>query len=273
MTYLKNHLPLIIGAIIFVGVIVTYSIHTSRPKPEIITHLPIPEEMKAQVYFDIGQYYFNQDDDPDGPYDLVLARQYFSEVAQLDPKINEQFWYQFGRLEFIEGHLDEALAKFERQIEYFGEKQPNVLYMKGLTYGYKARQTNDPKDWKEAELAFINFLPHAPASPWTRTDLAWVYFSQGKYEEMKPILEEGLTFRPNNPWLLNMYGLALMNTDDPEGALKAFINARAAADVLTEADWGKAYPGNHPDLWGDGLSEFRSIIAKNIETVSSSAQQ
>lgn len=273
MTYVKNHLPLCIAAVVFIGVLVVYSIHTSRPKPEVVTHLPVPEAMKAPVYFEIGQYYFNQDDNPDGPYDLVLARQYFTEAARLDPTLNEQLWYQFGRLEFIEGKFDEALAKFETQIEHFGEKQPNVLYMKGLTYGYKARQTNDAQDWRQAELAFINFLPHASTSPWTRTDLAWVYFSQGKYEEMKPVLEGGLASHPHNPWLLNMYGLAQLNTGEAEEAQTTFLKAHTAASQLKEEDWGAAYPGNHPDLWGDGLQEFKSIIAKNMELARSSSQE
>jgi len=145
--------------------------------------------------------------------------------------------------------------------------------MKGLTYGYKARQTGDPNDWRQAELGFINFLPYAPGSPWTRTDLAWVYFSQGKYEEMKPVLEAGLEVLPNSPWLLNMYGLALLNTGDRDGALENFQKAQNQAAELTEEDWGRSYPGNHPELWGDGLAEFRHIIQKNINIAVSSAQE
>jgi len=239
---------------------------------QVETSLPVPEALKAEVYFDIGQYYFNHDGTSADAYNLVLAREYYDQAVALDPKVDEALWYQFGRLEFIEGNLDAALEKFEKQLDYFGEELPNVQYMKGLTYGYKARRTNDPADWRQAELAFINFLPYAPTSPWTRVDLAWVYFSQGKYEEMKPVLEEGMSYRSNNAWLLNMYGLALLNTGDAQGALENFVKAQNAAFDLTEADWGESYPGNHPDLWGAGLAEFRMVIAKNIKLALSSTQ-
>ena len=271
MTFLKQYFSYILGGLVVVAVAASSALYALQTKPHASTALPVPEAMQPIVYFEIGQYYFNQDDDPDGPYDLALARQYFTAAAERNPRVSPLLWYQFGRLEFIEGNLDEAIAKFERQLEYFGEAEPNVLYMKGLAYGYKARRTNDPADWRQAELAFNNFLPYAPASPWTRVDLSWVYFAQGKYEDMKPVLEAGLEIRPDNPWLLNMYGLALLNTDESEAALKVFLKAHGAALRLTEADWGKAYPGNHPDLWGSGLAEFQSIIAKNIELASTAS--
>lgn len=232
--------------------------------------LEVPEAMEAQVYFEIGQYYF---DNEGGAYNRELARTYLTKAATLDPQVNLELWYQLGRLDFLDGDFDAALHKFEKQLEFFGEDLPNVLYMKGLTYGYKARQTEDPNDWRQAELGFINFLPYAPSSPWTRTDLAWVYFSQGKYDEMKPVLEEGLSYQPNNPWLLNMYGLSLHNTGDSEAALENFVKAKNAAAKLTPEDWGRSYPGNDQMLWGSGLNEFRTIIDKNIDVVLSSSQE
>ena len=84
---------------------------------------------------------------------------------------------------------------------------------------------------------------------------------------MLPILEEGLETKPNHPWLLNMYGLALMNTGNPEGALKSFHMAREEAVKLTTYDWGRAYTGNDPAIWPEGLAEFRSAIEKNIALV------
>lgn len=264
---MKYYFPIVASGLVLVMVLAAFTIQFARStaEPDTVSVLPVPEAMRAQVYFDIGQYYFDGQDHLDAPYDLTRAREYYTRAAELDPRVDERLWYQFGRLEFIEGNLDASLQKFARQMELFGEDLPNVLYMKGLAYGYKARRTNDPEDWKQAELAFKNFLPYAPGSPWTRVDLAWVYFSQGKYDEMKPVLEEGLTLRSGQPWLLNMYGLALMNTGDPAAAVDVFARAQASAAELTVSDWAEAYPGNHPELWGDGLSEFRSVISTNLQ--------
>jgi hypothetical protein len=81
---------------------------------------------------------------------------------------------------------------------------------------------------------------------------------------MIPVLEEGISYRPDNAWLRNMYGLALLNTDRKEEALVQFTRTRELAALLTEEEWGRSYPGNDPAVWGNGLSEFREIIEKNI---------
>ena len=253
-----------VSVLVFVALITVIN-----PDRKEISQFPIPEEMKAQMYFDIGVYYFNQDEDPlSGPYDLVSARHYFEEAARLNPKVSEELWYQYGRIDFVEGKLDDALDKFQTQMEYFGEDVPNVQYMKGLTYGYKAKASNNPDDWRQAELGFINFIPYVPEAPWPRVDLAWLFFLQGKYEEMKPVLEEGLLARPDNAWLNNMYGLSLLNTGDKKNALVYFVKAEEAALVMTVEEWGRAYPGNDQKLWGDSLEEFRKTIKENIALAS-----
>jgi len=214
--------------------------------------------------FELGEYYFNQKANG-GAYDLQKARQYYTEALRADPQGNPYTWYQLGRIDFIEGSFISAIYKFEKQIEYFDDEVPNVYYMLGLTYGYLARETNDLDDWKKAEEAFIRFITYSPTSPWPRVDLAWIYFSQGNYEEMLPILEEGLIYEPEHAWLLNTYGLALLNTGDREGAHAQFKKAQEAAAKLTVEDWGDAYSGNNPQEWGDGLTEFRQSIAHNLE--------
>lgn len=225
----------------------------------------LPSELQNASYFDIGQYYFNHDDDPGGPYDIAKAREYFElEIAQY-PQRNKLVYYQLGRIDFIQGDFEAALNNFTKQIEYFDDAVPNVYYMIGLTYGYRARVNNDPEDWHRAEEAFAHFIEFAPEAPWSRVDLSWIYFSQGKYEAMLPILEQGLTYKPDNPWLLNMYGLALLNTGKIQEAQSTFLRAKEQSALLTVDDWGRAYPGNNPDAWAQGLSEFRAIIDKNIE--------
>lgn len=226
--------------------------------------LATEDELKDDP-FTLGQYYFNHDDDPSGPYDLKKARMYYEQVILKDPTANGQVWHQLGRIDFLEGDSQAALYKFNKQIEYFGDTIPNVYYMIGLTYGYKARETNNPSDWQKAAEAFKTFLTYDPKNPWARTDLSWVYFAQGKYREMIPVLYIGLQSNPEHPWLLNMYGLALQNLGNQQEANGYFLKAKVEADKLTDIDWGRAYPGNSPEYWSDGLAEFQSVIEFNTK--------
>ena len=221
-------------------------------------------ELSNKELFERGQYYFNHDDDPAGPYDLVQARAAYEALILRDPTDNVAVWYQLGRIDFLEGKFVSALQKFDKQLFYHGDALPNVHYMIGLTHGYKARRDGKAEDWQAAEEGFKTHITFAPTAPWPRVDLAWVYFAQGDYESMKPTLTTGLQHRPNNPWLLNMLGLAYLNTDDKTTALDYFQQAEIAAEQLTTQDWGNAYPGNSPADWAQGLSEFKAAIEKNI---------
>ncbi len=225
-------------------------------------------ELQNRTYFEIGQYYFNHDEDPEGPYDIQKARHYFELEIAARPSENKYVYYQLGRIDFIEGKFDAALENFNTQIRLFGDSVPNVYYMIGLTYGYQARVGGNQDDWVRAEEAFTHFITFAPQAPWSRVDLAWIYFAQGKYESMLPVLEEGLEYEPDNAWLLNMYGLAVMNTRDADAALPYLQRAKEAAALLSVQDWGRSYPGNDPQAWSQGLAEFRAIIQKNIDIAS-----
>lgn len=215
--------------------------------------------------FVLGMYYFNADEDTHGPYDLVKARAHFEAVIAENPRGNAEVWYQLGRIDFLEGDFSAAIERFKTQIEYFGDTQPAAHYMLGLTYAYRARGNPHASDWQRAEKSFLHFNSLAPMAPWSRVDLAWIYFSQGKYQEMIPVLEEGLMYNSTNPWLLNMYGLALLNTDDIVRAQDAFAEAHEYASVLTVSEWGASYPGNDPASWEEGLVSFREVIAHNLE--------
>jgi len=207
-----------------------------------------------------AQSYFNGDNG----YDVVCARAGFERALEIDPKGSKIAWHQLGRLDFLQGSFTAALMKFDTQISYFGDEVANVHYMRGLTYGFRARRTGSTDDWVHAEEAFRTYIALDPTSPWARTDLAWVLFSEGKFQDMKVPLEEGLLENPNHPWLLNMYGLALLNTGDREGAVLYFKAAQHFADKLSLEDWGNAYPGNDPAVWGRGLEAMRESIEKNM---------
>lgn len=225
------------------------------------------EAPETDNLFVLGEYYFNHGAYADGTYDIKLARDYYEQALIDNPLGDNWAWYQLGRIDFLEGKFDAAIYKFNKQVEYFDDQQPSVYYMLGLTHGYRARREGREDDWVQAADYFARYLEHDPDSPWARVDMAWIYFSQGRFEEMKPILEKGLQVNSDNPWLLNMYGLALLNTGDKKEAEIKFSDALNSAEKLTAEEWGRSYPGNDPSAWMDGLEEFRRAIKANIELI------
>lgn len=222
------------------------------------------EPPETENLFLLGQYYFNHGTHADGTYDIKLARHYYEQALLDNPLGDNWAWYQLGRIDFLEGKFDDAIYKFNKQVELFEDQQPSVYYMLGLTYGYRARREGREEDWLSAVENFSRYLEHDNDSPWARVDLSWVYFSQGRFEEMKPILEKGLDTHSDNPWLLNMYGLALLNTGHKEKAGRNFVAALEGAEKLTAEEWGLSYPGNDPSAWSEGLEEFRAAIRVNL---------
>src|SRR5680860_344109 len=143
-------------------------------------NVEISSDISIEELFERGQYYFNHGDERDGTYDLKKARMYYESILRKDLQGHELVWYQLGRVDFIEGRSDAALYKFNKQLEYFGDRLPNVYYMIGLTYGFKAKESGDSEDWEKGAAGFEKYLEFEPTVPWPRIDLSWIYFSQGK---------------------------------------------------------------------------------------------
>lgn len=263
MKHLSKNTLLAIGGVAFVVAVCSFLVFQSaREHADSAVHgITDP--------FQRGQYYFNYENSPDGPYDLEKARHYYEEAIRASSTQYAFAWYQLGRIDFLEGEFNAAIYNFNKQVEHFGDATPSVYYLLGLTYGYKASERDNARDWAKAEQGFLDYLAYDPESPWARTDLAWVYFAQGKYEEMLPVLEKGLEIHPEHPWLLNMYGLAFLNLGAYEKAHRTLLEAQTFAAEVTVEDWGQAYPGNDPARWHEGLAEFNYLIQKNIDIAES----
>lgn len=253
-----------VGAVL--SILVGFAVYVQAPQElEDSETLEDVSYIEPSTPFELGEYHFNSGTVREDVYDLQLAKEYYLMSLRSDHIGNPLTWYQLGRIDFLQGDFPNAILKFNKQLELHGDLVPQVHYMLGLTYGYQARKSGSQDDWERAAEAFIEHIAFAPEAPWPRVDLAWVYFAQGKYEAMLEPLMTGLDFHPNNPWLLNMYGLALLNTDEPARAITQFERARDSAAPLSPEDWGQSYPGNHPESWALGLREFQLAIEKNIE--------
>jgi len=216
--------------------------------------------------FLLGEFYFNQDEDPEGPYDLARARFYYMRALEEDVSHeNQMLWYQLGRIDFLEGNFEDAIARFHRQYELFGDQIPAVHYMLGLAYGFLAKDTNSQEDFELAENNFKEYIALTPGEPWPYVDLAWVYFMQGKYDDMEKLLSGVVSEYEENAWINNMYGLALHNSGNSEAARAYFEKSLAVLETLTPEDWGRVYPGNNPESWSHGLAEMKRAVEENIQ--------
>jgi len=207
----------------------------------------------ASLRFEIGNYYFGG-----GAYDVDRAQGYFEKALAIDPQTAGAH-YQLARVYFIRGDFSTALDEINKELELHPDFKRSY-YVRGLIYGYSKR-------YKEAEADFKEFLKWKPESWAGHNDLAWVYFMEGDYKNSAETAREGLKYVPNNVWLLNSLGVALLNDGKLAEAKKALTEALASADAMTPADWGRSYPGNNPSVYGDGLDAMRASIKRNLALI------
>lgn len=209
----------------------------------------------ASLYFEIGNYYLKADH-----YDFAKARKYFILATEFDDA-HAMAHYQLSRVYFIESSFYSAVREMDRVIELDPEFE-EAYYMKGLIHGFRG-------EFEEAAAGFSKFNEMRPTNWAGYNDLAWVYFSAGEYELARDAALSGLANSPNNTWLNNSLGVALLNLEDTEGALEAFLKAEESANLLTPEDWGASYPGNDPRMYASGLEETRASIRYNTELIKS----
>ncbi|MEP7162148.1 MAG: tetratricopeptide repeat protein [Candidatus Moraniibacteriota bacterium] len=207
----------------------------------------------ALLDYRIAEYYFSPAD-----YNLDQAKKYYEKTLALEPTWVKPH-YQLGRIHFLQGKFNPALAEFDRVLD-LNPDYSRGYYMKGLTLGYYGNLIDATKAFKR----FIELEPEGWAG---YNDLSWLYFQLGEYAKVRDVSLEGLSRAPENVWLLNMHGLALLNLGEKEGAKEYFSLAKARADKMEPKDWGVAYPGNDPSIYAEGLERMRETIGHNLTLV------
>ncbi len=244
----------VLGAsLLIIRVIPKYSIVSgkfvwSHTRIAPLATLLAPED--AALRFTIGNYYFGG-----GAYDTKKAEGYFRKALELDPNLQGPH-YQLARIYFVQGDFYTAETEINKEMELHPDFKRSY-YVRGLIYGYSGRLA-------EARADFKQFLKWKPNSWAGYNDLAWILFQEGKYKESADAAQKGLVYAPDNAWLLNSLGVSLLNLDDKTGAKEAFIKALAVHNSMTEADWGKAYPGNDPGIYREGFSKMKESLQNNL---------
>jgi len=207
----------------------------------------------ATLYFKVGNIFFGK---VPTLYNVTLAEFFFARATQPVIGIAPPYaHYQLSRTHFIQGSFDESIRAAERELELYPD-HIRTHYILGLTLGYMSRE-------EEAIDAFGEFIKTYPQSWAARNDRAWLQFRIGDFEGGLETIEPVASLI-ENAWVQNTYGTLLMNQARYEEAKVAFDHAKRVADSMTEEDWGRAYPGNDPRVYGMGLENMRASIEKNL---------
>lgn len=204
-----------------------------------------------KLTFSVGNYYFQGK-----AYDVRRAQTFYEKTLVLDGR-HPGAHYQLARVYFIYGRFPKALEKINTEIVLYPDYKRSY-YIRGLIYGYMGRFDEAANDFEE----FLRFKPESWAG---HNDLAWIYFQMGDYGKVAEVTESGLKYSPDNVWLLNSRGVALLNLGEKEEAKKIFEKALEQAEKMRPEDWGRAYPGNNPDIYPQGLQSMRESIRRNLE--------
>ncbi len=169
--------------------------------------------------------------------------------------------YQLSRTYFIRGDLFSALDEARAELTAYPD-HTGTYYILGLTYGYMNRN-------HEAIDAFSQYIETHPGTWAGRNDKAWLQFRIGDIDgalaTMEPIAENF----PYTPWVQNTLCALLLNREDRLAeAEKACSRAKESIDKMTASDWGRAYPGNHPKIYENGLQSMHKSVEQNLAILS-----
>ncbi|MEZ4195484.1 MAG: tetratricopeptide repeat protein [Candidatus Paceibacterota bacterium] len=193
-----------------------------------------------------------------------MAHFFYQQAIYLDKKDGlppPYVHYQLSRIAFIEGNLDVAMQEIYNELDIYPQNT-HTYYIKGLTLGYMNRE-------HEAIDAFSKFIEYKPESWAARNDKAWLQFRIGEIDEAMLTILPAVQNHPDNPWLLNTFGVLLMNQGHFTEAENALNRALELSMIMTEESWGRAYPGNSPQIYKQGLDAMRKTIKENLTKIKS----
>ena len=194
-------------------------------------------------------------------YNLELANKAFQVATHpLLQKLPPRYaHYQLARTYFVKGENDKALDEIKKELEVYPQ-DTTAYYVLGLIYGFTGRS-------HEGIEAFSKYIDANPRTWAARNDKAWLQFRIGDIDGALVTIEPIVKQFPYTPWVQNTYCSLLINTTRYAEAKKVCNHAKTLIDKMTEKDWGHAYPGNDPRIYGEGLEAMRSSINENLKVL------
>jgi tetratricopeptide (TPR) repeat protein len=217
----------------------------------------------AQELFALGEKHFSSSQP--ALYDIKRAEYYFERVAKIDPTY-PYLYHELARISFLKGQFERALARINLQISLQGEDSPSSYYVRALIEGYMG-------DYPSAAADYEHFLEAHPNNWAAVNDYAWVLLKLHRFEDAVSVTAHGLSYFPDNPWLLNTHAIARYEAGDPSGALRYIEAAVQAVALVNMGEWLHAYPGNDPAIAAQGLAAFQLSVVENMHMIRLAAHE
>ena len=192
-------------------------------------------------------------------YDLERALYFFKETLRRDSN-HPLAYHQLARIAFLQGDFARALRLIEIQIRYHPGATISSYYVKALIEGYMGEYEASARDYQV-------FLSSHPTNWAALNDYAWVLLKAERAHEAVVATARGLSFFPDNPWLLNTNAIALHEIGYTEAARDQARKAVQAAKTITEQDWLQAYPGNDAKIAQEGIRALQEFVRANMHTI------
>jgi tetratricopeptide (TPR) repeat protein len=201
-------------------------------------------------------------------YNTTLAQFFYTQSLRFDTKDGKPepyIYYQLARIDFIKGNFDTSLDKLQTELKIFPD-HTHTYYMLGLVYGYTGRE-------RAGIDAFSKYIEYDPGTWAGRNDMAWLLFRIGDIPNALNTMSDAYQLYPDNPWVLNSYGVLLMNVGLLSEAHNVLTHGNIVVESLTPETWGAAYPGNDPRIYATGLTAMKISLAENLMLVESKLAQ
>ena len=192
-------------------------------------------------------------------------------VSNSLPDNRKDYYTHFllGRIYFVENDLNQSIKHYNKSIE-LNPAHKESYYGLGLSYGfhspifYKDAQDNFEKYIELEEEEFKESGRRAYGAWAGYNDLAWIHFLKGEFQESETITRQALVFSQENPWLLNMLAISLIEQKKCLEAYPIIQNAKNLADKLVVEEFAEAYSGDNKNWWPKGLEQMKQTLQHNL---------
>lgn len=209
----------------------------------------IPKILLGDFFFGRSKYF----------YSLPMATFFYKQALFFDSKKGippPDLYYQLGRVAFIEGKLEKAVPLFDKEL-FFYPKHVKSYYMKGLTLAYEGK-------YHAAIGSFEEYNEKQPVGWAGKNDEAWLLYTVGDLKKALTVIEKAYQDGYINPWVMNTYGVILLNLGKCDGAQTVLDTAYRNSLTMKEDSWGASYPGNDPRVYAEGLKQMRDSLKENL---------
>jgi tetratricopeptide (TPR) repeat protein len=245
----------LVSAAIVAVVLLLYSTGFLSSAYEHMAFAVDPTAARAYEYGDVHFRAFNP-----RTYDIDRAYYWYEKARELDHDF-PGVYHQLARIAFLRGNFTRALNLINAEIKLpDGPVSPSSYYIRGLIEGYMGKYDVAAED-------YATYLESDPYNWAAINDYAWVLLKAERYEKAAQVIEQGLALFPENAWLLNSHATALFELGRYSEALQQVRRAKERVALISERQWLTAYPGNDPQVAGEGIAVFVRAVEKNMHTI------